>query len=583
MDKIIRKMFFSALLTTALMEFSQVGAALIDGAITAKALGAEAVAAVGLAKPFYSICGVLSGCLAVGLRSLATREMGQGNTARLNRIFSEATSVGFAASVVLQILFWVFAPQLAVLFGARGNAAELQTMTVTYLRGLSLGALPFIMGAILSPAVQLDDGQAYVRVGSVAMAVSDIVFDLLAVKLGWGVWGVGLATSLSNWVNFLVILARFLRKDRLLHFRLCRISGADILKIAGLGTECVVRRSANILRPLLINALLVAVGGSMAVTVNSIRNDVLDFVKIIPSGISGGTALLMSLFYGEANEENIRATGKYVHRFNNRISLVVIALGLVLCRPIAIFYLGRDSELLNLLSFSIACTFVQSYFTSLTLSRVAYLQSLRKIRQAQVLTMSLNLIYVVGFAYLLNAIFGLYGIMASGIVSEFLVLVSIAVLYHLPRFRGENDDNVYLCTDKSLEIGPGDVISLEIRNEEDASLLSEQIQLFCKGHKLEQHTGYFAGLCAEEMALLSLRSGGKTQPTVHIRVVISDGKLVLRFRDNAKLFNITKLAEQLSDDADEETLGLRIITAQADDIQYFRTLESNNTLIFLKI
>jgi len=582
-DKIIKKMFMSALLTVALMEFSQVGTALIDGIITAKFLGADAVASVGISYPYFSVCGVLSGCLASGLRARCTKEIGQGNIKRVNDIFSESVIFGVIVSCILFALIWILAPQLATVFGARGNAAHILEPSTLYLRGTSIGTVPFIMSAVLAPVVQIDNDEKYVRIGTVALAVVDIAFDLIAVMLGMGIWGIGLATALGNWAYFLIILAHFTKKERLLRFRFVRVRAKGIAETASLGTEVVVRRLANIIRPIAINTLLIMVGGSMALSVSSVRNNILDFVKILPAGMAGATAMLMSLFYGEANQENILKTGHYIHRVNRIISAVVIPLGVLLSYPIARFYFGDDGEAVKVMAFAVICTAVQSYFVALTLSRVSYLQSMRKMRLAQTLTMGLNLVYVVAFAYILGIPFGVYGVMASGVVSEFCVLLTIVVLYRLPKYRNSDVQNPYILSDNSLEISPADVISLDIRNTFDASLLSEQVQLFCKGHKIDSKTGYHAGMCAEEMALLSLENDDSKDSAVQIRVVISDGRLVLRFRDNLKQLNITKLAEKINESDGMDNLGLRMVTAAADEIQYYRTLESNNTLITLKI
>lgn len=87
-------MFISALVTTALMEFSQVGVGLVDGIITAKFLGTNEIAAVGLSFPYFGICGVASGCFAAGLRSRCTKELGQGNIKKLNSLFSQSVTDG---------------------------------------------------------------------------------------------------------------------------------------------------------------------------------------------------------------------------------------------------------------------------------------------------------------------------------------------------------------------------------------------------------------------------------------------------------------------------------------------------------
>ena len=61
------KMFLSLFLTGSIIEFSQVGSGFIDGLIISRFLGAEEMAAEGIVHPIFSIMGVLSGLLAIGM------------------------------------------------------------------------------------------------------------------------------------------------------------------------------------------------------------------------------------------------------------------------------------------------------------------------------------------------------------------------------------------------------------------------------------------------------------------------------------------------------------------------------------
>lgn len=62
------KMFFTLFLTGAIIEFSMVGAAFVDGVIIGRFLGSDALAAQGIVYPIYSILGIFSGLLAVGMQ-----------------------------------------------------------------------------------------------------------------------------------------------------------------------------------------------------------------------------------------------------------------------------------------------------------------------------------------------------------------------------------------------------------------------------------------------------------------------------------------------------------------------------------
>jgi len=127
------------------------------------------------------------------------------------------------------------------------------------------------------------------------------------------------------------------------------------------------------------------------------------------------------------------------------------------------------------------------------------------------------------------------------------------------------------------------VISLDIRNKKDVALLPHQVELFCNGHQIERKIGCYSGLCAEEIALLLLDSNKKEHPMLHIRVVISNGNLILRFMDDSENFRLGKLSDRLNEGGKEDNLGMRIISAYASDIKYYKVLDINHTVISLRL
>ena len=75
---VTEKMFMNLFATGTIIEFSQVGAGFIDGIIISRFLGAEAMAAEGIVHPVFSILGIISGLLAVGMQVRCAQALGRG-------------------------------------------------------------------------------------------------------------------------------------------------------------------------------------------------------------------------------------------------------------------------------------------------------------------------------------------------------------------------------------------------------------------------------------------------------------------------------------------------------------------------
>ena len=137
--------------------------------------------------------------------------------------------------------------------------------------------------------------------------------------------------------------------------------------------------------------------------------------------------------------------------------------------------------------------------------------------------------------------------------------------------------------DESFFVRPGDVIDYPILTKEDCALASEQIVLFCRGHKLDEKKCFLAGLCAEELTTNAIKHGTSLRQairSVDIRVVIDGEDVIIRTRDNGRPFNLKRFSERLAEeDKLEKGTGIRILINAAKNVSYYRTCGINTTII----
>ena len=114
------KLFFSLFLTGSIIEFSQVGSGFIDGLVISRFLGPVDMAAQGIVQPIYSILGVISGLLAVGMQVHCTQLIGRGRRNELSDYFSMTVYVGAGVS----LLFTILSPIRQTVYRAAGSIGK---------------------------------------------------------------------------------------------------------------------------------------------------------------------------------------------------------------------------------------------------------------------------------------------------------------------------------------------------------------------------------------------------------------------------------------------------------------------------
>ena len=193
--------------------------------------------------------------------------------------------------------------------------------------------------------------------------------------------------------------------------------------------------------------------------------------------------------------------------------------------------------------------------------------------------------FIVLSALILGSLFGAYGILGTNLLATLFMLISVWLFYAVKCKKLIPSPKDYLELPDSFDLSPGDVISLDIRDTEDISLVTEQIQLFCKGHRIDSKTGMKAALCFEELAINIISFGFpkcKGQPGIDLRLVFSKDEMVMRLRDNCPMFDVERYIAQEIDGTDQSAelrLGLKMISGLADNISYVHSLDNNNVII----
>lgn len=579
------KMFLSLFITGAIIEFSQVGAAFIDGLMISRFLGPLEMAAQGIALPIYSILGVISGLLAVGMEVKCSQAIGRGNRQDYFRFVSATVNVGVVISIVVTFVVLVFSRPLAALLGAKGNASQLINSVSEYLIGLGIGIPAIIMTPILAPALQLDSGRKMVNTGAIIGAIVDVVLDFVAVKLSWGMFGIGLASAISFYSTLIYQCTFFLKKDRILHFVKPNVSIKEFITMLFNGGEKAVKRLANTLRPIILNTIIISYGGATAMSVLSIRNNLANFSEIFGAGVAAAVALLVGVYFGEINEEAIAEVNKCKYRMificTTLISLILFCFATLFAK----LYIVAEDDSLKMAVFAVRMLALQTPLQALITSRIKYLQSIHKKVNMNLLIVSTKFFLVFISAFVLGRLFGVYGILACYTASDALTLIAVYIYYAFKAKTILPKGSDYLGLPEYFHLNPGDEISLDVRDKKDVSLCSEQIMLFCNGHKIDSKISYYASLAFEELAVNTVEDGfPKTKashPMIDLRVVISDNKLVIRMSDNCPQYDVTKhMAELNENDSDPlHNIGTKIVCKIASEIIYLRTFDTNCTII----
>ena len=582
---ILKSLFVSTFVPLILLEISTVGSGFIDGLVVSQFLGTKDLASQGLASPYFAIAGIVGGLLVTGMQTLATKAYGAGDVKQAEGFYSMALTVGGAASLALAFIFFFASGPIGEVFGANGDSADLLPSLELYLKGLAIGTPAIVLFSLLIPIVQMNGGGKVVRISVILGVIANAVLDILAGVLGWGMLGMGLATSIATWAEYVILLVFSLSSKSSVHFSRKDADWSKFGTMVAMGLPKAIRKAANIFRPLLLNNLVLIIGGSTAMSAWATRNSMDSIGDVVGSGIAAAVMLLVGVLYGEENRDGIMQVCRLSVKW---ISLAVgaVALAMFILAPwLADLYATGNVEVAELSTFAIRCVAVNIVLNALIEAYVNFLQATEQMFRTYVITIAIRFVLIVAVSYLMGYLFGIYGVWLSSIVSSLIVIGAVVV--------------IAMVRKRSIKIGPDDILGLRTdfgatpentlwynitSDNPKYTTETEDIYELCERCVLEKQKAFRVALCLEEMVTniidYGFSSDGKTH-SIDIRIVAKNDDLILRIRDDCELFNVREKGEAWMENPEDITknLGIRLTMASARDLKYVNTLGTNTLLI----
>lgn len=582
---ILKQLFLTTIGPLILLEVSTAGSDFINSLVISQFFGPIELAVQGLAGPYFSIIGVVSGLLVTGMQTLCSKAYGSGEIDRVNGIFSLAAIVGGAISVLMTLAFVFFGGPIGEALGAVGEAAELLPTLKQYLIGLGLATPALVMFTLLMPLVQMDGGDRVAKMSVTAGFIINVVMDIVVAFLGGGMLGIGLAVAAARWSSFVILLLYAIRPKSSISFVFKEIAWAELGGMVAMGLPKAIRRVANMLRPIFLNRLVLALGGSAAMSAMSIRNSLDGMGDVVGSGIAAAVMLLVGVLYGEENREGIlqisKLTLQYVFLWVGGVALVFF----VGAPWLAEFYSSGDTAVATFATFAIRCMAVNLVLNAIIEAYINYLQATEQAVKTHIVNVASRFACVVACSYLLGSLFGINGVWLGFPVGS-IALICGVVLITMVRKR-----SIVLKPDDFLDL-PEDFGAKEedtlrycvTSAEEGYQSKTKDIYDFCDAHGLDRGKAYRTALCLEEMVTNIVDHGFTKDDKPHsidVRIVAKGDDLILRVRDDCILFNVREKGEEWREDPKNiaDNIGIRMTMAAAKDLKYVNTLGTNTLII----
>lgn len=427
------KLFFIAAIPGAISMLASALYQTIDGVFVGRFLGPTAFAAVNLAMPFVIINFSLADLIGVGSAVPISICLGKKQEKEAGNLFTCACLMIVATGVLIGAVLFASAPLLIRLMGAEGEFAAL---AVQYIRVYALCSpvttIVFAMDNFLR-ICGIIRGSMFLNV---LMSVLSAVLEFLFLGVfQWGIWAAALATCSGMLLCAFLALIPFFRGKTVLRFCRPRFRLGMIRQIVACGSPNFLNNIAGRITSILMNAILVRMGGEAAVSVYGILMYTDGFIQPLLYGMCDSLQPAVGYNWGAGKLSRVRALERCCFSASGIVSLLAAAAIVLFPEPIALLFMGDAGKEILPMTVGALRLFSLTYITRwFSFAAQSYMLAIEKSMAASVISVSTALLFPVVLVALLWPL-GLTGIWLNFAGTALLAAILSAVV--LLKYRGE--------------------------------------------------------------------------------------------------------------------------------------------------
>ena len=421
METPIPKLLFSLSIPTIISMLISALYNMADTYFIGKLGSASATGAVGICFPMMAVLQAVGFMFGQGSGNFMARALGAKNVKDAEEMASTAFFTAVITGVVIMAGGLFFLPQVVVLLGA---TPTMTAYAMEYARYI-LYAVPWLIASIvLNNQLRLQGNAMFAMVGMTAGAIVNVALDPLFIfTFNLGVAGAAIATMISQILSFVLLFLGSRRGDTL-RIRLKRFTPRAVYYRGILrgGVPALFRQSIGSLSIIFLNTAAGRMGDPV-VAAFSIVFRILMFVQMIVIGLGQGFQPICGFNYGSGRYDRVREAFWYVVRVSFFMLLTGAVIAFVFAPQLIELFLKGYPEVTEIGSLSLRLQTITLPFFSFLLMASMLLQTIGYVRDASILAVARQGLFLIPALFILPRFFGLLGLQLAQPIADFCAVV----------------------------------------------------------------------------------------------------------------------------------------------------------------
>lgn len=307
-------------------------------------LGTNATAAVSVNSSLDQLIMMAGSMLAVGANSYIARLLGKGDEKKASKVLSTAFFIAMGLGALLMVFGNIFMTPMVRLLGATPTCEQYSIDYATYV----LFAAPFMASNfVMNQCLRSEGSATFSMIGMGFGGILNCILDPIFIfGLDMGVAGASLATAISKWVSFAILLFPYITRRSMLHlsirnFHFCR----DIIgNIVSVGSSSMFRSGLAVVAAVMLNDIAGNISDSVLAGIG-VCTKVMMFPFSIILGFGNGFQPVAGYNWGAKRFDRVRES----YRFSAKVAftgslIMALAVG-IFADKIIVLFAGTDPEM----------------------------------------------------------------------------------------------------------------------------------------------------------------------------------------------------------------------------------------------
>ena len=395
-------------------------------------LGTSASGATGVVFGLMAILQALGFMFGHGAGSIISRRLGAREVEDARRYSATSFYAALISGTVVLILGLCFLTPLVRLLGSTDTILPFARGYAFY---ILLAAPAMVSSCVMNNILRYEGRAFFAMIGLTSGGFLNIFLDAYFIRvLHMGIEGAGLATAISQYLSFGILLSMFLRKKTQTTFAIRYISFTvkTLGEIVTTGLPSLARQGLASISTMVLNHTA-GVYGDAAIAAMSIVNRISMFIFSVGLGIGQGFQPVSAYNYGAKKYRRLKEAFYFTLKFGTSMLCIFALFGFIFATPL-IHIFREDPEVLAIGIPALRMQCVTLLFVPISVCGNMLFQSIGKSGRAFFLACTRSGIIFVPVILILSHSLGLFGIEISQSIADILS-AAVTIPFFLSFFR----------------------------------------------------------------------------------------------------------------------------------------------------